>query len=147
MFKQPFKNNNLPNNGLQHIQKSLNAQRKLLQLVRDCLSDELATHCVHVTANVKQATIYTDSPVWASKLLYLRSPILDALSIHFSARVKSMKVKVLSKKILSPKTRPKTPSNQALQFLTQANATDSSDQLSVAMNKLIVALKKNRPSS
>jgi len=147
MFKQPFKNSQLPTNGLQHIQKNLNVQRKLLQLVRDCLSDELATHCVHVTANIKQATIFTDSPVWASKLLYLRSPILDALSSHFSARVKSMKVKVLSKKILPPKSQPKTPSIKTVNFLTQANAIDSSDQLSIAMNKLIVALQKNKPSS
>jgi len=147
MFKQPFKKHLLPSGGLQKIQKKLNAQRKLLDIVKSGLPVNLAAHCLHVTTDTGNATVYTDSSVWASKLLYLRKTILDTLSLNCSAPIRSLKIKVLSKQVAKTHDQPKPVSSEALKFLAQANEADTSDPLKVAMNKLISTLKKNNLSN
>lgn len=144
MFKQPFKKSQLSSNGLQQVQKTLHTQNKLLSIVRNNLPNDLASHCLHVIANKDKATVFTDSSVWASKLLYLRKVILDELSSHFASPLKSLKVKVLSKQAIKAKTLPKSPSYSALKFLAQANEPDTTDQLSLSMNRLITALQKHK---
>ncbi|MEW5011034.1 MAG: DciA family protein [Cycloclasticus sp.] len=144
MFKQPFKNNPLSKSGLQQVQKTLSKQGKLLGIVKSSLPKDLASHCLHVITNQGRVTVFTDSSVWASKLLYLRKVILDELSSHFGTLQKSLKVKVLSKQVIKAKSRPKSPSNTALSFLAQANDADATDPLGVSMNKLITALQKKR---
>jgi len=146
MFKQPFQKHLLPSSGLQQIQKNLNAQRKLLDIVKNGLPDNLAAHCIHITTNTGKATLFTDSSVWASKLLYLRKPIMDSLSLSGSP-IRSLTVKVLSQKLTKNQAQLKPVSNDALKFLAQANETDDTDSLKVAMNKLITTLKKNSLSS
>jgi len=147
MFKQPFKKHQLPTDGLQQIQKNLNAQRKLLETVKSCLADNLAAHCIHVTVNVGKATLFTDSSVWASKLLYLRKSILNILSVNHPAVVNSLTIKVLSKPATKDQAKLKPVSNAALDFLAQANEVNNEDPISVAMNKLITTLKKNNLSN
>ena len=144
MFKQPFKHNLLPNDGLQHIQKKLIAQRKLLHIVKTHLPENLAPHCLHVTESQNKVTVFTDSSVWASKLLYLRQAILKNLSLNYSANVKSLKITVLSRKGIKEAAKPKPVSSAAIQFLAQANATDQEDTVSAAMNRLVTTLRKNR---
>jgi len=147
MFKQPFKKNLLPSGGLQQIQKNLNAQRKLLDIVKNGLPENLAAHCLHVTTKSGKVTLFTDSSVWASKLLYLRKPIMDTLSLNCSAPIRSLKIKVLSKQITKSQAKLKPATSSALKFLAQANEIDTSDPLKVAMNKLITTLQKNNSSS
>jgi len=147
MFKQPFKNKNLPLNGLQYIQQNLNQQRRLLQVVQACLTTDLAAHCVHITANKNNITLFTDSSVWASKLLYLRQTILKALFEHFGERVHTLKIKVLAKHTVKSDLLPKSPSANALRLLSEANQSKPTDSLSISMSKLIKTLKKNKLSS
>jgi|GEM_PF-551326 len=144
MFKQPFKHSLLPNDGLQHIQKKLITQRKLLHLVKSNLPENLAPHCIHVTESHNKITLFTDSSVWASKLLYLRQAILKNLSLNHSATVKSLKVTVLSRKGIKEAVKLKPVSSASIQFLAQANETDQEDTVSAAMNRLVTTLRKNR---
>jgi len=146
MFKQPFKSKPLSKSGLQQVQKTLSKQGKLLGIVKSCLPKDLASHCLHVIANQGRITVFTDSSVWASKLLYLRKVILDELSSHLGTPLKALKIKVLSKQVIKAKSQPKSPSNTALNFLAQANEPDATDSLNVSMNKLITALQKKRPT-
>jgi len=147
MFKQPFKKHLSSSGGLQQIQKNLNAQRKLLDIVKSGLPENLAEHCLHVTTKAGKITLFTDSSVWASKLLYLRKPILDSLSLSCSTPIKSLKIKVLSKQASKSQAQLKPVSSSALTFLAQANEVDANDPLKVAMNKLITTLQKNNASS
>ena len=64
MFKQPFKNNRSSLNGLQHIQQSLHQQKTLLRLVQRSITEDLAAHCLHVTASKNTVILFTDSSVW-----------------------------------------------------------------------------------
>jgi len=146
MFKQPFKNKKSSLNGLQHIQQSLHQQRALLRLVQESMAKDLAIHCLHVTASKNTITLFTDSSVWASKLLYLRQPILKTLSNYFGERVHTLKVKVLSKHSVKTQLSPKSPSSNTLKFLAEANNSEQTDKLSTSMNKLIKTLQKNKLS-
>lgn len=146
MFKQPFKNKNSSLSGLQHIRQSLHQQRTLLRLVQDSMAKDLAIHCLHVTASKNTITLFTDSSVWASKLLYLRQPILKTLSNYFGERVHTLKVKVLSKHSIKDQPLPKSPSSNTLKFLAEANDSVQTDKLSTSMNKLIKTLQKNNLS-
>ncbi len=146
MFKQPFKNRHLPLTGLQHIQQNLNQQRQLLRHAQSVLPEDLAIHCLHITARKNQMTLFTDSSVWASKLLYQRQLILKALSKYLGAPAHTLKVKVLPKQRETNKALPKLPSKNALKVLSEANHTELTDNLSMSMNKLIKTLQKNKLS-
>ena len=146
MFKQPFKNRHSPLTGLQDIQQNLSQQRQLLRQAQSVLPEDLAIHCLHIIAGKNQVTLFTDSSVWASKLLYQRQLILKALSNYLGARTHTLKVKVLPKKRETNKALPKLPSKNALKVLSEANNTDLTDNLTVSMNKLIKTLKKNKLS-
>ncbi|MBV1951976.1 MAG: DUF721 domain-containing protein [Cycloclasticus sp.] len=142
MFKRPFKHNIARLSGLQHIQQALSVQQKLLQVVQESLNAGLAQHCLHVTVRSKKATLSTDSSIWASKLLYMRSIILAALSEHLGDEVRILTVKVRPSQTTKQLKLPNTPSRATLNVLSNANPADSSDSLSLAMNKLIRALSK-----
>lgn len=146
MFKQPFKNKNLLSNGLQHIQQNLNLQRRLLKLIQSSLNDDLATHCLHISVSSNKITLFTDSSVWASKLLYQRQVILNALSDYFGERGHTLKVNVLPKQAFKNRPLPKSPSDNILKVLSEANDFGLTDNLSISMNKLIKTLKKNKLS-
>jgi len=146
MFKQAFKNRHLPFTGLQHIQQNLNQQRQLLRHAQSVLPKDLASHCLHITAGKNQVTLFTDSSVWASKLLYQRQLILKALSNYLGTPAHTLKVKVLPKQRETSKALPKLPSKNALKVLSEANNTDRTDNLTVSMNKLIKTLQKNKLS-
>jgi len=142
MFKRPFKHNIARLSGLQHIQQALSAQQKLLQIVKEPLDASLAQHCLHVTVRSKKAILSTDSSIWASKLLYMRSIILAALSAHLGDEVLALTIKVRPSQISKQLKQPNVPSRDTLNVLSKANPADSTDSLSLAMNKLIKALRK-----
>lgn len=143
MFRQPF-NNKKPLNGLQHIQQNLNQQHHLLKLIQTALNDQLAAHCIHITANKKTLTLFTDSSIWASKLLYQRQLILDVLSENFGEPVQTLKVKVIPKQSVRQRRQPKLPSNGIIKVLKESNNTEQTDSLSASMNKLIKTLQKKK---
>ncbi|ORU92988.1 MAG: hypothetical protein A6F72_05930 [Cycloclasticus sp. symbiont of Poecilosclerida sp. N] len=147
MFKQPFKNDKAALSGLQKIQQTLVQQRVLLRTVQSALADDFARHCLHITSTKNSSILYTDSSVWASKLLYMRQTILKSLSQHFGEPVRTLKIRVLSKQIVRTQKSPKKPSSNALKSLSVANNAEASDKLSISMNKLISTLKKNNLSS
>jgi len=144
MFKHPFKNNSAALAGFQHIQKKLNQQRRLLRHVKASLDDNVASHCLHINVDNKQITLFTDSSIWASKLLYLRPTILDALSLHFTEQVQTLKVKVLTKQVKPTLAFPKAPSSRAIESLSAKKNPKLTDKLNVSMNKLIKTLQRNR---
>ncbi|ORU94354.1 MAG: hypothetical protein A6F70_08435 [Cycloclasticus sp. symbiont of Bathymodiolus heckerae] len=143
MLKNPFKNNSAPLRGLQHIQQNLNQQRLLLKVVKTSLTKDLASHCLHITSSNKRTILFTDSSVWASKLLYMRQTILKALSQHFGEQAHTLKVKVLTKRILPTQPLPKSPSINIIKDLSMCNI-ESTDKLNTSMRKLIQTLKKNQ---
>jgi len=144
MFKHPFKNNSSLLGGFQQIQKKLNQQRQLLRLVKASLNDNVASHCLHINADSKHITLFTDSSIWASKLLYLRPAILQTLSSHFGEPIHTLKVKVLTKQLQPTLTFPKPPSDAAIKSLSAEKNPQAADKLNVSMNKLIKTLKKNK---
>jgi len=144
MFKHPFKNNSAALAGFQNIQKKLNQQRKLLRLVKASLNDNVASHCLHINSSSKSITLFTDSSIWASKLLYLRPTILAALSTHFGEQIHTLKIKVLTKQVKPTLTFPKPPSDTAIKSLSATKDTQTSDKLNISMNKLIKTLKRNK---
>ena len=146
MFKRLL-NNKASLNGLQHIQQTLNNQHELLRVVKLHVTDELVDHCLHITADNNSVVLFTDSPVWASKLLYLRLPIIDALSKHVGKPVRSLTIKVLPKHQPKPTPLPKRPSSTTIQNLTSANTFRSTEKLGASLSKLIDALKKSKLSN
>lgn len=147
MFKRPFSKNKTSLSGFRAIQTNLNRQKKLLHVAKSCLSEDLAQHCSHLTFKKNSITIYTDSSVWASKLLYMRPAIIDALSKHISDRIQTLNVKLLNNQTLHNESSPKSPSSQTIQHLAEANLIDNRDKLSTSMSKLINVLKKNKLSN
>ncbi|PHS71803.1 MAG: hypothetical protein COB22_06420 [Cycloclasticus sp.] len=146
MLKHPINKSRL--SGLQNIQQHLLQQHQLLKVVNSALPNNLSEHCLHATYYKNNLTLYTNSSVWASKLLYMRAPILNAISKSVGDRVTTLHVKVLSKKhSLETYKTPKSPSNKSIQFLCNANKPKHADKLSVAMNKLINTLQKNKLSN
>ncbi|MBL4743629.1 MAG: DUF721 domain-containing protein [Cycloclasticus sp.] len=143
MFKRSSKYNNA-SNGLQRIQQNLVQQRRLLNIVQSCLSEELATHCLHVTLHKNKVTLFTNSSIWASKLTYMRPVILKTLSDQFSDTVHALKVKVLINQTATHLKKPKKLSNKALNILSNSNSSAPNDKLSTSMSKLITTLKKNK---
>lgn len=144
MFKQPFKNKQMPLNGLQEIKQQLILQKKLLQAIQESLTANLSEHCLHATYHNKKAIIFTDSSVWASKLLFMRQRILKAFSQHVGEQVHGLRVKVLNPSNTRQQIPPKLPSSNVINHLVEANHLEPADKLSVSMNKLIKTLQKNK---
>ena len=132
---------------LHPIQQSLNHQHRLLETIIACLPSNLSGHCLHAISNKKKVVLYTDSSVWASKLLYMRTHILKSLAENSDAPIKTLKVKVLSKPASKTKSSLKQPSIKTVRLLNKANTFKQSDKLSESMNRLITALKKNKLSN
>lgn len=144
MLKKIFNYSLSSSDALTQIQQHLNLQKKTLNAVKTNLDDQLASHCLHIIVNKEVAILFTDSSIWASKLLYMRAPILQSISDYTTSPISSLKIKVLTYNPSIQKKSPQTPSNQTLNVLTSANNTSSSDKLSTSMKKLIHILKKNR---
>jgi len=54
-------------------------QQKILSLVKSCLPDNLSDHCNNTVLNKPILYIYTDSPVWVSKLRFEAPNLLTKL--------------------------------------------------------------------
>lgn len=144
MFKQPFKNDHSLLQALQHTQQNMALQRQLLHVVQTCLPDHLASHCLYVVAKKSSITVFTDTSVWASKILYMRQSIMHALSLHNCDRPLTLKVKVMTKQIPALQHKPKSPSYKTLQMLSDANGFKPKDKLNESILNLISTLKKNK---
>ena len=144
MFKQPFKNNHSSLQVLQQTQQNLARQRQLLQAIRTSLPDNLASHCLYAVANKNSVSIFTDSSVWASKLLYMRRTIIDAVIEQACDRPITLKVKVMTQQARARQHRPKSPSHKTLQMLSDANNLKLKDSLNESLINLFNTLKKNK---
>ena len=80
MLKKLFNHRLSSSDALLQIQQRLNLHEKTLKAVKTNLDDQLANHCLHIIVNKEVAILFTDSSIWASKLLYMRTPILQTLS-------------------------------------------------------------------
>ncbi|MBQ0725051.1 MAG: DUF721 domain-containing protein [Cycloclasticus sp.] len=144
MLKKLFNHRLSSSDALLQIQQRLNLHDKTLKAVKTNLDDQLANHCLHIIVNKEVAILFTDSSIWASKLLYMRAPILQTLSDYTGSRIASLKVKVLTYNPTDHKKAPQTPSSKTLSALSSTNNTSSNDKLSTSMKKLIHVLKRNR---
>ncbi|MDX2426963.1 MAG: DciA family protein [Cycloclasticus sp.] len=144
MLKQPFKNNHSSLQVLQQTQQNLARQRQLLQAVQTSLPDNLALHCLYAVAKKNSVTVFTDSSVWASKILYMRRTILDALSKQICDQPITLNVKVMTQQAPARQHRPKSPSHKTLQILSDANTLKPKDSLNESLINLFNTLKKNK---
>jgi len=64
---------------LQRLQNEIAEQQRLLRRVRSLLPGNVREHCVAAVGSAEGITLYSDSPVWASRLRFLAKGILDAL--------------------------------------------------------------------
>ena len=143
MFKRLL-DNKVPLTGLQHIQQTLNYQHELLQVVKLHVADGLADHCLHIATTNNSIVLYTDSSVWASKLLYLRIPILDALSKQVAGRIQTLTIRVLPKHQSESLSLPKLPSSETIQNLASGNTIHTKEKLGASFSKLIDTLIKSK---
>ncbi len=65
---------------LRQIADTLTAQKALFSLVRRHLPAELATHLSATARDGQKLTLFTDSPVWGTRMRYLKPQLLAALA-------------------------------------------------------------------
>lgn len=109
MLKHPFSISQAPT-GLERIQLRLQKNQQYLKLIQQQLPKQLAEHCHHVVFNNSKLLLYTDSPVWASKLLFNRVKIIGAFTSHFREPVHGLTVRVVDNSHFAVKNRRVKPS-------------------------------------
>ncbi|PCH85240.1 MAG: hypothetical protein COB89_02900 [Piscirickettsiaceae bacterium] len=141
MFKRPFNEHSSNTNGLKQITLTLKKNQLYLQAIQQELPKQLANHCIHVVFHNAKLIVYTDSPVWASKLLYSRVQIIDAITNNFREPVQGLTVRVVDNTMNTDKRRPITPSLHTINNLNLSNSSDNNDTLGSALTKLKKVLR------
>ncbi|PCI19323.1 MAG: hypothetical protein COB62_05735 [Piscirickettsiaceae bacterium] len=143
MFKHPITKKTSELDGMKRINLTLKKNQQYLQKVQQQLPKNLANHCIHVVFNKNKLTLYTDSSIWASKLLYQRIQIIDAISKSFCEPVQSLSVRVVNEQLKLTIKKPIKPSAQTINnfALSTIHTSQKNDVLNTALNKLIKVLK------
>lgn len=136
MFKHPFNKHVSATNGLNKITLTLKKNKLYLQAIQQQLPSLLAEHCIHVVLNKNKLIVYTDSPVWASKLLYNRVQIIGAITNNFREPVQGLTIRVVDNTINTDKRRPIKPSLHTINNLNLSSSCSHNDALSSALTKL-----------
>jgi len=143
MFTHPLKKNTKNKDALHRIQSNLNKQKVLTNQIKSFLPSGPAEHCLHVTLSDDKITLYTDSSLWASKLLYLRQSILTQAIVNLGQPINHFKVKVLANDQF--KTVPSKllkPSIDTLKNMSEGCLSIKDEQLKSALSRLIRTLKE-----
>jgi hypothetical protein len=139
MFKHPTNGKSNSPDGLLRIHQNLKTQRQLTQHVKEILSPQLASHCLHIIHARNKIVLFTDSSAWASKLLYMRQPIMDHLSSQLDKPTKNFTVKVLSNnptQAYKNRRKPLKPSTKTITNLLQTTDSHPTESLDIALKKL-----------
>ena len=142
MFTHPLKNSLHNKNILQRIHVNLDKQGVLNRRIKSFLPADLADHCLHATVSDKKLTLFTNSSMWASKLLYCRNLILSKAASEISQPITSFKVKVMaSDRFKTTPAKLKKPSLKTLDDMAQATSSISDEKLKHSLKLLITTLK------
>jgi len=135
MLKHPFQNSHNPT-GMELITLTLQQNQLYLEVIQQQLPKQLAEHCIHTVFKNNKITLFTDSPVWASKLLYSRVKIIGAISEHFRDPVQGLTIRVVDNSIFAHKKIPKKSFNGTSRRLSSSDNPKNIDVLDDAINKL-----------
>ena len=132
---------------LNRLEQEVSEQKALLNLVRQCLPDDLAAHCVGARINDRQLVLHADSPVWASRLRYLAKQLLSVLDRPYPD-LREIKVRLLVTDTTRPKRRkPALKSNRAAAIIHDQATYTQAEPLKAALLRLSRALKDEKSNS
>ena len=101
------------------IQHELNQHKRWLQAIKCELPSFLSEHCIDCTKNGKSLILYTDSPVWATRLRFHQSIILASLQQSCNLSIKKIHIRIfVGAKTNRAKVRPpKYPSQNIVKLI------------------------------
>ena len=126
---------------LSRIEQDVSEQQTLLNLIRQCLPDDLAAHCVGARVQDQRLVLHMDSPVWASRVRYLAKQLLSLLDRQYP-ELREIKVRLLVPDI-APRKKPSTAhkSDRAAAIIYDSAADTETEPLKAALLRLSQALK------
>jgi len=123
---------------LKSLYAEVQQQQQLLALVRQTLPPNLAEHCCEARLRGTVLTLFTDTPVWASKLRFITPRLLSELRSQFPG-LASISVKTQ----VAQRRRPVRPRRKnAARHSDRAAATVDDGADSVTSPALRFALKR-----
>ena len=143
MLKHPLRNSR-KSTGMERITLTLQQNQLHLEVIQKQLPKQLAEHCLHAVFNNNKLMLFTDSPVWASKLLYSRVKIIDAIASHFRDPVQGLTIRVVDNSIFAYKKRQNKPFQDNTSNLNLSDKPANPNALNNALNKLANVLQNQR---
>ena len=132
---------------LSHLEQEINAQQALLDLVRQHLPEDLASHCVGARLDAHQLVLHTDSPVWASRLRYLAKQLQSLLEPRYP-NLREIKIRLLVPDSGPPKRRSVARRSTRAAAIIQDCAEDTrAGPLKTALPRLSRALRIDESNS
>lgn len=134
-----------PNRLFAHYASQLAQQQKILDRVREILSEPLAQHVLHCVKNDKKLLIYTDSAAWASQIRFYQNAILTAIAAMNAPPAEIMQIRILKdqfKPQKSPAEKPQTPSPENILLIQNQSENVADRELQRALQKLSATLAK-----
>ena len=131
--------------GLRDLQKQINLQQQLLSQVKAALPEKLAKHCISTQIQASTLVVFTDSPVWASKLRFLSPQVLSQLrSQHPGLSNLAVKLSITQRASPLPekKRRLAQKSDVAASIVGDSAAGTLNSALRSALERLSRALRK-----
>jgi hypothetical protein len=132
------------NDTLKSLYSQVQQQQQLLAAVRKALPPNLARHCSAASLNGGVLNLFTDSPVWISKMRFLAPKLLSKLrSQHPGIASIAVRCEAPTKSI---SRRPKLPaarhSNAAARSVKDSAEGVSNPALRAALQRLAQALRE-----
>jgi len=130
---------------LKTLQLQIELQQELLLQVHASLPAKLAKHCSSAQVQGSALILFTDTPVWASKLRFLSPQLLSKLrASHPGIASVSVKLAVVQRQSPVPKKvrRLVRRSNVAADIVDNSKAGISSPALRSALGRLAKALRE-----
>jgi len=146
MLKHPLHNSRKPT-GMERITLTLQQNQFYLEAIQQQLPKQLAEHCHHAVFKNSKLTLFTDSPVWASKLLYNRVKIIDAITPHFREPVQGLTIRVVDNSIFAYKKRQKKPFQDNANNSSLSDKSTNHDALNTALDELADVLQNQNKSN
>jgi len=129
---------------LQPLFAQVQQQRHLLASIRQTLPPNIARHCSAACLNGTVLNLFTDSPVWVSKLRFQSPQLLSKLRAHHPG-IASIAVSC-NAPVKSSANRAKPPkarrSDFAAESVSESARSISSPTLQAALRRLALALRE-----
>ena len=129
---------------LRFLELEISAQKVLLDQVRQLLPDDVASHCIAAQQHDQQLVLHTDSPVWATRLRYASSGLLNLLKPAYPS-LSAIKVRLLPPRIDARRRPPEARHSDLAAAIIHDSAQDTKQpQLRDALERLSRALKRHK---